>query len=141
MLGHEEEALRTDAYIDSLLATHGGMPVLLPEPELLPPPGTRRALELLAAGLPRIHPSFRFEQQLADRLRLAALAQTAGRPLPPADVVALPTHVAGYPLPAVTVDRRLLLGGALASGVSLAGAAMIAWRMRERGRARRGWLA
>jgi hypothetical protein len=156
MLGQDEEALTTDAYIDSLLAAHGGQPVLLPEPGLLPPPAMRHSAELLANGLPRIHPSFRFEQQLAARLRQAALAQLAGRPLPQpvgrplpqlaglplpqADVITFPTHIAGHPLPALAVDRRLLLGGAIASGVSL-GAAVIAWRWRDRGRARRGWLA
>ncbi len=142
MLRHEDEALQTDAYIDALLAAHAGRPVLLPDAGLLPPPEMRRAIELLEHGLPRIHPSFRFEQQLAARLRVAALAEVASKPASPADMVALPAiQIGGHPLPPMVLDRRLLLGGAIASGVSLAGAAVIAWRMRERGRTRRGWLA
>jgi hypothetical protein len=148
-------AIQTDAYIDTLLAAHAGTPILLPEPRLLPPPALRQTVELLERALPRIHPSFRFEQQLAARLRRAALAQQAGLPLPvepgtqpsPAEVVAMPVALESRPeqalpsLPAVLGDRRVLLGGAIASGVSLAGAAMLAWRIRERGRTRRRWIA
>jgi hypothetical protein len=147
----EEEALHTDAYIDALLAGHAGVPVALPAAARLPEPAIRRAIELLEAGLPRIHPSFRFEQQLAARLRLAALAHIAGDQRragtagdvpghgPAAPIFVLPGQPGGLLLPAL--DRRLLVGGAIASGVSLAGAAMIAWRLRERARPRRGWLA
>jgi hypothetical protein len=156
MLLPEEEALHTDAYIDALLAGHAGVPVALPDAPHLPDPAIRRAIALLEAGLPRIHPSFRFEQQLAARLRLAALAHIAGDQRrahiagdqrlsgtagdgPAAPIFVLPGQAGGLPLPAL--DRRLLVGGAIASGVSLAGAAMIAWRLRERARPRRGWLA
>lgn len=148
MLARDDEALQTDAYIDALLAGHAGRPVALPEPALLPPPALRQAIDLLETGLPRIHPSFRFEQQLAARLRVAALSQLAGLPQdaratsqPAADLLWLRANIAGRALPVVAVDRRLLVGGAIASGVSLAGAAVIAWRMRERNRPRRGWLA
>jgi hypothetical protein len=147
MLLSEEEVLHTDAYIDALLAGHAGVPVALPDAPHLPDLAIRRAIALLEVGLPRIHPSFRFEQQLAARLRLAALAHIAGDQRrtgsagdgPAAPIFVLPGQAGGLPL--TGLDRRLLVGGAIASGVSLAGAAVIAWRLRERARPRRGWLA
>jgi hypothetical protein len=141
MLGHEDEALQTDAYIEALLASHAGRPALLPDPESGPSADLRQTIVLLEAGLPRFHPSFLFEEALAARLRAAAL----GEQLPNADdlllaeLIELPAARSG--VNAALVDRRLLLGGAIASGVSLAGAAVVAWRMRERGRPRRRWLA
>jgi len=140
MPGHEDEALQTDVYIDALLATHGGLPATLPAADAGPPQGLRRTIELLEAGLPRFHPSFLFEEALAARLRAAALGQRppSDDDLLLADLIELPAAgVSG----AVGLDRRLLVGGAIASGVSLAGAAVVAWRMRERARPRRRWLA
>jgi hypothetical protein len=138
----EDAALQTDAYIEALLATHGGRPVLLPDTGLLPPADLRRAIALLERGLVRVHPSFRFEEQLATRL-LAAARRPAGDVLgsAPADVIALPAAT-DFQEAGIAIDRRLLLGGAaLASGVSLAGAAMLAWRRWDRGRSRRSWIA
>jgi len=142
---YEEDVLQADAYIDALLAARSGTPSLLPDAELQPRPPLRQLIELLADGLPRFHPSFLFEEQLATRLRSAAMG---GRQDPadlvPGDVLKLPVSIGGganMPAAALTLDRRLLVGGAIASGVSLAGAAMLAWRIRERGRIRRRWLA
>jgi hypothetical protein len=91
---------------------------------------------LVERALTRFHPSFAFEERLSRRLRAEAMgaepdgAEAALAPLavPPSTVVVR------FPvLPrAPAADRRarggLLLGGAIASGVSLCGAAFIAWR-------------
>lgn len=129
MLGAEEEsAFQADSYIEALLAAHARLPVTLPAPARLPASGMRHVIRLLERGLPRFHPSFLFEERLAEQLREAA-ADTAARP-----------NVAERPgmaeRPGVA-DRRLLMGGAIASGVSLAGAAMFAWRRSRR----RPWAA
>lgn len=138
----DEAAIQTDAYIEALLSGHAGGPMLLPEAELLPDAQLRRTIDLLERGLPRIHPSFIFEQQLAGRLRRAAFAQLGGTAEPERAglVIQLP-ELGGDVWPPIVLDRRLLVRGAIASGVSLAGAAVIAWRMRDRGRVRRRWLA
>jgi len=116
-----EAALVSDAYIDTLLARHARRPVALPAVEALPEPGLRHASELLAGSLPRLHPSFAFEEALAARLR-HGLAVDA-----PAQVVALlPPSLAA---PALRLDRRVVLsvgGAAIASGMSVA--AVYAWR-------------
>jgi hypothetical protein len=136
MIGREEQAaVQTDAYIDALLARHRGVPVAVPNSEAQPPAELRRLIHLLEAGLPRIHPSFSFEEGLAGRLRAAAA--TDGQP-PAGQLIALPGILADVTAGAA-IDRRLLIGGAaLASGVSIAGAAVLAWRRLER--SRRGWL-
>ena len=136
MIGPDERAaVQTDAYIDALLARHRGVPVAVPNSEAQPPVELRRLIHLLEAGLPRLHPSFSFEEGLAGRLRAAAAA-TDGQP-PAGQLIALPGVLADATASAA-IDRRLLIGGALASGVSIAGAAVIAWRRLER--SRRGWL-
>ena len=82
-------------------------------------------------GLPRFHPSFRFEESLAEQLRRAAdrkaglhgddAAESMGQ------VVSIAVIPRTDPVPRVP-DRRLLMGGAaLASGLSIAGA-VLAWR-------------
>lgn len=148
MFGREDEAaVQTDAYIEALLARHARRPVVVTASQLEPPAATRRAAELLHAALPRFHPSFRFEQELAARLRASTRGSArAAVELELADVIVLPLPGAAplrsgvdEQLPAgVIAERRLLIGGAaIASGVSLAGAAMFAWRRRERTRSRR----
>jgi hypothetical protein len=121
----EDEAIYADAYIDSLLSR----PVTLSavgKPAELPLDGAlERAIDALAR-LPRFHPSFAFEEALASRLRHAADGPVGGV----ADVIRLPVGA-----PAVHgfagIDRRLIVGGAIASGVSIAGiAGAIAWRQR-----------
>lgn len=141
MLGQEEEALRTDAYIDSLLAGHARGELRLAPDALGPGQTARSVIALLDEGLPRFHPSFIFEQALAARLRAAALGLPEQDGLLGDVVIRLPVGAAGLPQSIVIADRRLLLGGAIASGVSLAGAAVLAWRMLERNRTRRRWLA
>jgi len=142
MLGHEEgPALQTDAYIDALLGRHAGLPVVVPTDEMLPPKGMRRAIELLERALPRVHPSFLFEERLAAELRAAAKADDQMPPFGELIVLPIPDGhqiaLAGGSVAGV-MDRRLIVGGAIASTVSIAGAAaMLAWR---RSRSRRRWL-
>jgi hypothetical protein len=141
--GTEVEALITDRYLDSLLAP----PV--PGPSAVPaawPDGDLRATAERLARLPRLHPSFRFEEALSTRLAAAADA----RRLPAAAgaegvLVTLPAPDAGAnarlgqyvgvarPGPAETdAVRPLLIGGAITSAaLSLAGAAYVAWRLRR----------
>jgi hypothetical protein len=137
MLAQDETpVVQTDAYIDMLIARHAGLPVALPAKQL-PPPAVRQVIELLERGLPRFHPSFAFEERLATDLLAAAEPGAAAR-RPMADVIRLPVQVGALSVPAATIDRRLLLTGAIASGFSVAGAAaMVAWL---RGRGRPSWL-
>jgi hypothetical protein len=123
----EDELIHADAYIEALLSRPGGPVVPAHEPS---DGHLRRAIELLA-GLPRFHPSFAFEESLAARLR-AAGAEPAGHL---AEVITLPiarraaaAQSADARLPTFAgIDRRLIVGGAIASGVSLAGLAAYAW--------------
>lgn len=113
----EEGAIQSDAYIDALLGGHARLPVPLPNHALLPQSGVRHVIRLIESSLPRFHPSFLFEERLAEQLRAAATAAaTPGAAVPGAQ--------------AVVIDRRVLMGGAIASGFSIAGAAMFAWRRR-----------
>jgi hypothetical protein len=108
-------------------------------------PAARRAADRLRRDLVRVHPSFRFEERLATRLAEAAIAMrvpaAAG-----AEGRIVPFRAGPYPFdPAAPGDdesengprdlsRPLLIGGALTSAaLSLAGAALVAWR---RGRPR-----
>jgi hypothetical protein len=130
----EEEALQSDAYLDYLLAAHGQVPRPVPTVELaLLDPELKQTADVLERTLVRFHPSFRFEESLAARLRAAA------------DALALPAAAGGQTIsfprrPAVphgdpreVLNRGLLVGGAIASGVSIAGAAAwLAWRRRGR---------
>lgn len=111
----EEGPIRSDTYIDALLLGHAREPVPLPVAANLPAPGIRQLIRLLESGLPRVHPSFLFEERLAEQLRALA-AQDAGT---------------NSSAPAIVIDRRILFGGAIASGFSIAGAAMLAWRRRH----------
>jgi len=107
----EYGAIQSDSYIDALLKAHARLPVPLPTASSAPQPGVRHVIRLLERGLPRFHPSFLFEERLAEQLRaMAAQGPTAA--------------------PVLVIDRRLLFGGAIASGFSIAGAAMVAWRRR-----------
>jgi len=126
----DDAAIQADAYIDALLAGHLRSPVAVPGDAISGPlggqSGVRDAIRLLEKGLPRFHPSFLFEQWLADQLRRQAEAAAggdgAGRIVPIA-VIRASTEANGR-----LADRRLLVGGAIASGFSIAGAAMFAWR-------------
>ena len=107
----DEVAVQSDAYIDALLNGHARLPIPLPRSGDAPERNVRHVIRLLEQGLPRFHPSFLFEERLAEQLRAAAGADQAA--------------------PIAVVDRRLLMGGAIASGVSIGAAAMLAWRRRQ----------
>lgn len=122
------------------------------------------AAEVLARGLVRFHPSFRFEEALLSRLRIAAAdasrrerdAGPGGRPTDHAQSTVLGAHATVMALPAVVpslarpsmsleelagfdlgraverVPLPVLAASAIASGVSIAGAAYVAWRRTRR---------
>jgi hypothetical protein len=142
----EIEALIADRYLESLLTAHGTGADLAPAPAELDP-RVRAVADRLARDLPRLHPSFRFEEALAARLSAAAVARrlpvAAGGegsvvsmrlPAADADAAALAAYVDGLPLdddPEADL-RPLIIGGALTSAaLSLAGAAWVAWRLRR----------
>lgn len=104
----EEAAIQSDAYIDALLNGHARAPIRIPRAGDAPQPGIRHVIRLLEGGLPRFHPSFLFEERLAGELRAAA--ETS--------------------MPVAMIDRRVVIGGAIASGVSIA-SAVVAWRRRR----------
>jgi hypothetical protein len=104
--------------------------------------GLLATARLLRQALPPLHPRFGFEAHLATRLAAAGRA-TAPAPLS-AEPIPLRTRLAAAsaPLPseagaavvAATPRRRsLVAGGAIASGVSLAGAALVVWRRNRSG--------
>ena len=143
--GTEVEALITDRYLDSLLAAPA--PVGLDARPVVPEDGLRAIAERLAR-LPRLHPSFRFEETLSARLTAAALARrlpaaagAEGTLIPmrqPAGVEAIDPALAAYldGRPVAEDDpylvRPLIIGGAITSAaLSLAGAAYVAWRHRR----------
>jgi hypothetical protein len=143
--GTEIDALITDRYLETLLAAHATGGDLAPAPLDLDP-GVRAVAERLSRSLPRLHPSFRFEEALAARLMAVALArrapQAAGAEgvmiaMPagsggPLDDPALAAYLGGAPLDEDADLRPLLIGGALTSAaLSLAGAAFVAWRFRQ----------
>jgi hypothetical protein len=152
MLPVDDEALQSDVYLELLLNSHRRAPRLALQPaaqHALAEPGEsapaespsrdlRRTAQLLDRSLNRFHPSFRFEEALAARLRAAANAYASpdvalgqALPFPPRPHGA----IRPAPTPADEHDalNRVLVGGAIASGVSIAGAAaFLAWRRRSR---------
>jgi hypothetical protein len=129
---HQVEALVTDQYLAALLGAHARGADRAPSRDQ-PTDAIRRTADRLARDLPRLHPSFLFEEALAARL-----ADVAAR-------IRLPMAAGGegmvVPLPAGLAgpddderagrDRRpLIIGGALTSAaLSIAGAAYVAWRL------------
>jgi hypothetical protein len=116
-----DDAIQSDAYLDRLLGA--SVPTAIDDL----PPGLEPIADAAAnlrSYLVRFHPSFRFEERLAARLRAAAQGHAPG------DLIEFPGTVGDVE----QVERRLrgrLVGGAIASGVSiasLAGAAVVAWR-------------
>jgi hypothetical protein len=151
----EVDALVTDGYLESLLAARDRRATDAPSVAELDP-AVRLAAARLADAVARVHPSFRFEERLAARLAEAAarmsLARAAGGegtepspgaaveldlagsalgPVGPLDLVdpARPEETAGIP------RRPLIIGGTLASALSIAGAAIVAWRLNRAGHA------
>jgi len=137
--GHDVDALVTDRYLEALLAAHARGADHGPAPTT-PDDRIRETADRLARDLPRLHPSFRFEEALAARLAEAAgRMRGAGARDDAADhTVTLPgSRAADEPgLFGIATDawpdrrRPLLIGGALTSAaISLAGAAYVAWRL------------
>ena len=148
------EALVTDRYLDALLAARDDADAAAAAmgasgrrgPRTTPQRldgAVRLASERLTRDLPQFHPSFRFEERLAVRLAEAAAAMrlpaaagaeggTATIPFPSRgsavsfDPFADPDDhdpvSPGVPLP------LLIRGAVAASAISLAGAAVMAWR-------------
>ena len=133
---HDIEALVTDRYLETLLAAHARGADAGPAPAEADP-AIRLIMARLARDLPRFHPSFRFEEALADRLaeaaarmRASAASRAAG---PRGTLTILSDRVIVTPAGELrpTVGRPLLIGGALTSAaLSLAGA-YLAWRFRR----------
>jgi hypothetical protein len=129
----DDSAIQADAYIDALLTAHGHEPSTAPHARAaVRDERVREAIDLLERGLPRFHPSFMFEEWLAGQLRRAqtrgAVEAADGRSMAevlPIGLIPRPAHG-----PARIGDRRLWVGGAVASGVSI-GVAMFAWRRRR----------
>ena len=139
----EVDALRTDRYLESLLAAHDRRATDAPaDPDL--DPAVHDAASRLGRDLVRLHPSFRFEERLAARLaqvaasmRLPAAAGAEGVTiglLPragPGDELdpARDPDDADSPTDPQMIPRPILIGGALTSAaLSIAGAAWVAWR-------------
>lgn len=142
----EVDALVTDRYLDALLAAHArgtdrGPAAADPDDDV------RAAADRLSRDLPRLHPSFRFEETLA--ARLAEVAARMGMPLAAgAEGLLLPIRGRNGPVSLeaaldgdrdgvdsppedgrLPFGRPLLIGGALTSAaISIAGAAYVAWR-------------
>ncbi|MBF6604761.1 MAG: hypothetical protein IVW53_04175 [Chloroflexi bacterium] len=126
------EALRTERYLDALLAAGDRHAIDVPAPSDLDP-AIRIAARQLVAELGRVHPSFRFEERLATRL--ASVGVTSARVgVTSAGAAAVVPWPDLEERPAVGSEaarrvRPLLIGGALTSAaLSLAGAAFFAWR-------------
>lgn len=146
----EIDALVTDRYLEAILAAHARGADFAPTPaHRLPDPIVQLAARRLARELPRVHPSFRFEEALAARLQEAAgrmrLPMAAGGE---DTVVALPIRGVDLAIdlgdeedddglrrlgdPRLAIGRPLLVGGALTSAaLSIAGAVYVAWRIRH----------
>jgi hypothetical protein len=116
----DEAPIQSDSYIDALLDGHARRPIALLAADRAPAAGIRHVIRVIETGLPRFHPSFLFEERLAGELRAAAAGAVPGRAV-------LDQGASGT----FAVDRRMVMGGAIASSVSLAGAAVLAWRRRR----------
>ncbi|HXR26411.1 MAG TPA: hypothetical protein VN771_00990 [Candidatus Baltobacteraceae bacterium] len=133
-----DEVVRLDAYVEGVLAGRPAGPRPLIDPADIDP-AAGRAADILARSLVRFHPSFRFEDALAARLRAIGEAMHDERPGPVTGgpVLVFPSGADGAlenrgDEAAGPLGRGLLVGGAIASGLSLAGAAYLAWRRGHR---------
>ena len=128
----DEDAL--DRHLDDLLAGGSGNVGLAAadvDPEL------DRTARIVSLALARFHPSFRFEERLATRLRLAADGNEAdrqtGSPHGPAVVIPFGTARRSTRSRSRRVNGALI-GGAISAGVSIASiAAGLVARRRGRG--------
>jgi hypothetical protein len=129
------DALVTDRYLDSLLAAHAHGTDHGPSAEI-PPDPLRSVADHLARDLPRYHPSFRFEEALAERLASVAAAirsrsgdQRSIVRFPFSPAVASDEGNDPARRSRTSLDRPWIVGGALTSAaLSLAGAVYVAWR-------------
>ena len=133
---NEVDALVTDRYLETLLAGHARGVDGSPDGPI-PADAIRATAERLARDLPRLHPSFRFEEALAARLadvawrmRTSAAAGAEGPVVPlPAAAPDGSDDVDGSD-PRAAFGRPLIIGGALTSAaLSIAGAVYVAWRL------------
>jgi hypothetical protein len=139
----EDEEIQVDTYLDGLLASRPHRDVAADGV----PRELAQTAQLLRVALARFHPSFRFEEELAGRLRAMATGaiRATGAVRFPAPGVALAPVAVGAravdlgsqlgvePEPGPPADRGwVLVGGAIASGVSLAAGVLLA-RRRTRG--------
>jgi hypothetical protein len=124
------DALRTDGYLDSLLAAGDRRARNVPADTKIAEE-IRDAATRLRRDLVRVHPSFRFEDRLAARLGEAAAAMRLA-PAAGGETAVHSIPVAGPRVDDASRDdgfRPLLIGGALTSAaLSIAGAAYVAWR-------------
>lgn len=134
---NEVDALVTDRYLETLLAAHARGTDRSPS-GAIPADAIRDTAERLARDLPRLHPSFRFEEALAARLAdVAWRMRTSDAAGPEGLVVPLPAAAGPDESdalegsdPRAAFGRPLIIGGALTSAaLSLAGAAYVAWRL------------
>lgn len=150
--GTSADALLTDLYLDAILAgaAFGGRDPFDGDAGPGLDPVARAAANRLRHDLVRVHPSFRFEERLATRLAEAATAMrlptavgAEGRVVPfRAAAVVDPLagdpaarDATGGPNDPRELARPLLIGGALTSAaISIAGAALVAWRLGRPGR-------
>ncbi|MEA2609707.1 MAG: hypothetical protein QOJ75_1950 [Chloroflexota bacterium] len=138
---HDIDALVTDRYLETLLTAHArgadtGPTTTEADPIL------RMIMVRLARDLPRFHPSFRFEEALADRLADAAVRmRNASHDATPEESAPVGPTLTILPDGSVRlarsadlrapIGRPLLIGGALTSAaLSLAGA-YLAWRLKR----------
>lgn len=121
------DAIAIDGHLDRLL---GAGPAAVAASDEAIDPALLRTVEVVQRILVRFHPSFRFEERLAARLRTQHGVQpgeAGGRVVPfPAPLgTSAPTMLE-------RTERRsrgLIVGGAIASGVSIASiGAVLAWR-------------
>lgn len=113
----EIEAFVVDRYLESLLRRD-------PDGSVDIPADVRSTADKLVSGLPRFHPSFRFEEDLAARLQAAASGRVGS-------LIEFPLTRSRDAFGAVDerAVRPVVIGGVLTSAaLSLAGAAYVAWR-------------
>ena len=114
----EIEAFVVDRYLDSLISR---------APQDAPdiPADLRVTADRLARGLPRYHPSFRFEEELAARLAAVATGRAG-------DLIDFPfRRPRGADAPEARsgqVHPVVIRGVLTSAAISLAGAAWVAWR-------------
>jgi hypothetical protein len=136
--GSDVDALHTDRYLESLLSADRDAADAPAGARL--DPAIRDVAKRLRRHLLPVHPSFRFEERLANRLaeaagsmRLADAAGGEGSPMSVARSVDLEPFDDLFDDDLAGRARPLLIGGALTSAaLSIAGAAFVAWR-RTRG--------